>query len=266
MTPQERQFRSERARRLKAGRRLRKDQTGDIISSLTEAHNLIIKRMAQSNGEFTQAFLNTRFRELKDILDGVGLEASELASSAHISMADAGLSLVDDPLQASGIRISAVYTSIPETQIVGMRSFLVDKISDITDETAKKIKSQLGLSVIGAQDKTATIDGVSKLLGETLPNRARTIVNTELGRVYATATQERLKQGAEFLPGLGKEWRRSGKVNERPTHIVADGLIVPVEKKFKIGGYELDYPRDPAAPAEATVNCGCDVLPAMEDF
>ena len=96
--------------------------------------------------------------------------------------------------------------------------------------------------------------------------RAMTIVRTELGRAYSTATQQRFEQATSVLPGLKKQWRRSGKVHSRIAHDLADGQIRDVTEPFDVGGVQLRYPRDPKAPPSATVNCGCSSLPYMESW
>ncbi len=89
---------------------------------------------------------------------------------------------------------------------------------------------------------------------------------TELGRAYSVAGQERFDQAGEVLPGLKKQWRRSGKRFSRPAHDVADGEVVGVDETFAVGGEALRFPRDPAASAKNTVNCGCASLPFMESW
>ncbi|MFC7455521.1 hypothetical protein ACFQPI_20940, partial [Insolitispirillum peregrinum] len=89
---------------------------------------------------------------------------------------------------------------------------------------------------------------------------------TELGRAFSAAAQGRMTQATKSLPGLKKKWRRSGKIQSRHTHDLADGQVVDVDKPFVIGGEEMMYPRDPAASASNTVNCGCMVIPHMEHW
>ena len=97
-------------------------------------------------------------------------------------------------------------------------------------------------------------------------SRARTVVRTELGRAYSVAGQERMKQAAEELPGLRKQWRRSGALHARITHDHADGQVRPVDEKFMVGGEELDFPRDSAGTPGNTINCGCQFLPWMANW
>ncbi len=49
-------------------------------------------------------------------------------------------------------------------------------------------------------------------------SRGLTVVRTELGRAYSVAGQARMAQAMEELPGLRKQWRRSGKIHSRLTH------------------------------------------------
>ena len=72
-----------------------------------------------------------------------------------------------------------------------------------------------------------------------------------------------MERAAQELPGLRKQWRRSGALHARITHDHADGQVRPVDEKFMVGGEELDFPRDPAGSAGNTINCGCQSLPWM---
>ena len=85
-------------------------------------------------------------------------------------------------------------------------------------------------------------------------------------RAIAAATQARQEQAAKALPGLKKQWRPSGKIHSRPAHDAADGQVRAVDEPFLVNGVPLLYPRDPAAPAAETVNCGCASLPMMESW
>lgn len=96
--------------------------------------------------------------------------------------------------------------------------------------------------------------------------RAIAIMRTEMGRAFSVAAQERMTLAREHVPGLRKQWRRSGKVHSRIAHDLADGQVRDVDKPFKVGTVSMHYPRDPKAPASETINCGCVSLPFMEDW
>ena len=85
-------------------------------------------------------------------------------------------------------------------------------------------------------------------------SRALTVARTEIGRAYSVAGQARMAQAMEELPGLRKQWRRSGKIHSRLTHDLADGQVQPVDEPFRVSGRRIMFPRDPAAPPSETIN------------
>ena len=122
--------------------------------------------------------------------------------------------------------------------------------------------------VLGGQTPGAAISAVQKILGEETRERATTIVRTELNRAFGAAAQERLAEVASRVPGMRKEWRRSGKVHARLNHNAIDGQVSERDKPFTVQGkdgkkVELMYPLDPKAPPGETINCGCTMLPLL---
>ena len=146
-----------------------------------------------------------------------------------------------------------------------MREFLTAKMRGVSAVTADTINTELGLVVIGSGSVSGAVDAVQRITRRTR-SRALTVVRTELGRVYSVAGQARMDQATGMLPGLRKQWRRSGKLHARITHDVADGQVQPVDKPFRVSGTTLMFPRDPAGPPGETINCGCQSLPWMEDW
>ena len=98
-----------------------------------------------------------------------------------------------------------------------------------------------------------------------------------LGRAYATASQLRATEAQKHVPGLKKQWRRSGKIHSRRKHDLTDGQIRPVDQPFLLGtgaviegqeggGIRIMHPHDPKAPPSETINCGCISLPYMDEW
>lgn len=143
---------------------------------------------------------------------------------------------------------------------------MTDRISNIGVTVANRINSELGLAAIGAQTPSQAAGKIAGILETGGRTRALTIVRTELGRAFSVAGQARFEQAAEVLPGLKKQWRRSGKLHSRPDHDIADGQTQAVMDPFLVGGERLMFPRDPAASAKQTINCGCTSLPLMESW
>ncbi len=60
--------------------------------------------------------------------------------------------------------------------------------------------------------------------------------------------------------GVWRQWWSTRDSRVRHTHRVAHGQTRPIYEKFVVGGYPMDYPGDPTAPLDLTVNCRCSLL------
>lgn len=62
-----------------------------------------------------------------------------------------------------------------------------------------------------------------------------------------------------------KEWLSTGDERTRDWHASMTGQVVDIKGKFKSGlGNLLEYPGDPSAPLNETVQCRCTILPVIE--
>lgn len=209
-------------------------------------------------------------REMTRFGEAAGQAAAEAAGQAR----QAGVDLVDVPIRAglavepanqAGLQLMGALPAIDQEQLLAMQTFMVDRLRGVGTETAGKIRSDLGLVVMGVQAPEEAVDRVARVV-EGGRARATTIVRTEVGRAYSVAAQERQAQAQDLLPGLRKQWRRSGKRHSRVTHDLADGQIRKVAEPFDVGGVAIMHPRDPKAPVGETINCGCESLPMMASW
>lgn len=262
----DRRFKGERKRQARRQAAIQRDTAAEIKRLLREAEATIKARLAAQLSEFDQ----WRLPELRRSIENALAEFEDGATGAFTSGTgkawQAGIDLVDAPVAAGGVEIRALLTSVDTRQLEAMRTFLTGRVRDISLKAANAINGQLGLVVAGAQDAGRATTAVTKILRQNSRKRAITIVRTEVGRAYAVAAQERKDQAARVLPGLKKEWRRSGKVFSRPDHDAADGQVVAVGESFIVAGEELMHPRDPAGSPSNTINCGCQSLPFMESW
>jgi len=267
-----RAFRKEATRQRRRMTAMQRDLAKEITRLLKVAEADIAGRLAAAASSYDEATLPSLQASIRAALDelergvvpglvrGAG-DAWQIGVDQVDLPIDAGLSAGGRP--AASIR--AVLPSLDTQQLRATRVFLTDRGRDITVTMANRINAELGLTIIGAQSPSAVVPKVAGIL-DSGRSRAITLVRTELGRVYAKAGQERMAQAKEVLPGMKKQWRRSGKLHARPEHVAADGQVQDVDKPFIIAGVQLMYPRDPAGPAEHTINCGCDSLPFMEHW
>lgn len=241
----------------------------DLVRLLTEASRAIAAQIAAQPTDYQRWSLPRLGAEVRQTLTQFGEQGGARASSAIGESWELGENLVDAPLEAAGARaVVGTLGRIDTRQLQAMRVFMVDRIKDVGLEAANKISAELGLVVIGARSSNDAIRTVMQILGENSRARATTIVRTELGRAYSAATQLRMEQAAERLPGMQKQWRRSGKHHPRLHHDLADGQVVDVDQPFVLrplgrAPVHIMYPRHPSAPASESVNCGCQHIPFM---
>jgi hypothetical protein len=240
----------------------------ELARLLKEALGAIAAQLAAQPSDYERWSLPQLGAEVRRALNEFGERGAARASTAIGRAWQLGEDLVDAPLEAGGVRVAAVLPRIDTRALQAMRAFTVDRIRDIGLEAANKITAELGLVVIGARAPSDAIGAVSEILGAQSRERATTIVRTELGSAFSHATQLRMEGAAELLPGLQKQWRRSGKRHPRLHHDLADGQVVDVDKPFILkplgrSPVELMYPRDPKAPVGERVNCGCQSIPFM---
>jgi hypothetical protein len=258
-------FRDLRAEQAKRRILLITDTRSEILHLLKLAEERLRLHLAMQPGEATRWVLSDLQAEVQQMMREFGDQAAARLSSAASASWEAGQALVDLPLEPLGFRLAGVAPMLDASQLMAMRTFMTDRIRNVGIEVANKLNTELALTVMGAQPPAATVSRVADILGETSRSRAITIVRTELSRVYGTATQERLVQagGGEtpIVPGLKKQWRRSGKVYSRINHDLADGQVRDVDKPFQVGAVKMMFPHDPKAPASETINCGCTMLP-----
>ncbi|GAA5784693.1 hypothetical protein [Chitiniphilus shinanonensis] len=268
---QDRAFRAEQRRQIQARTQLLASTRDQVVAFLQEAQAHIARVLASQPTDYQRWQLTQVATEIDRILADAGIQAGAQAASATTAGWQAGLDFIDRPLEvgldAGGVRVrlEAVLPRIDVGQLNAMREFMVDRIQDITAAAGRRIRSQLGLVVIGAQDVSEAITQVENILGGQARRRATTIVRTELGRVHAVAAQTRLQEAAELVP-MEKRWRRSGKIHSRLAHDLADGQTVPADQPYIVNGYRLMHPHDPKAPAAETINCGCLSIPRVTDW
>jgi uncharacterized protein with gpF-like domain len=63
---------------------------------------------------------------------------------------------------------------------------------------------------------------------------------------------------------LKKEWLATLDGRTRHEHAMLDGQQADTDKPFKIDGYELMFPGDPAGAAEMIYNCRCTLVAAVD--
>lgn len=77
------------------------------------------------------------------------------------------------------------------------------------------------------------------------------------GRFLSTTMSGRLARIEAELTGQDLRWVTMGDHRVRDTHQGAQGQTVSYDEWFQVGGTPMEYPGDPAAPIDETINCRC---------
>ncbi len=241
---------------------------------LDDAAKAIRATLERQPSDYKRWYLAQLAGEVDREMNRFGQAAASAAADAAGQARQAGIDLVDVPIRAGlavepanqvGLQLMGALPAIDQEQLLAMQTFMVDRLKGVSTDTAGKIRSDLGLVVMGVQTPEEAVASVGRVV-EGGRARATTIVRTEVGRAYSVAAQERQAQATDLLPGLRKQWRRSGKRHSRVTHDLADGQIRKVAEPFDVGGKAIMHPRDPKAPVGETINCGCESLPMMASW
>src|SRR5260221_2808180 len=224
MTESERQkaFDREQRRLLRAQIDLLRRTQATVEGLMQEAIARVNAILAGQPSDYQQWQLPQVKAEINRALEMFRAQADSSITAAADQAWDGGRALVDGPLGAAGMHVSGVAPLLTQLQLSALKSFMTDRIRDVSAEAINRINSQLGLVSIGAQTPFQATKAVAATLGDRSLQRATTIVRTELGRAFSVATQARMDEASKSV-GMDKVWRRSGKPHQRIGHAIADG-------------------------------------------
>lgn len=123
------------------------------------------------------------------------------------------------------------------------------------DDTARAIRDRAGLQTFAppaegdaAARRQRRVEHASALA------RGRVIARTEM-----TAAVNAGSLAAVRITGAAqsKTWLSAHDARTRRDHADANGQTVPISQPFDVGGWSMQYPGDPSAPAEEVCNCRC---------
>lgn len=88
--------------------------------------------------------------------------------------------------------------------------------------------------------------------------KARRIARTEVqGAVEGGSVAAAAEIAAVTGEPMFKQWLATSDARTRRSHSVADGQIVPMGEKFRVGSTNLDHPADPRGQDKEIINCRC---------
>jgi hypothetical protein len=229
-----------------------------VLQLLQAAQESIALKLASQPTDYQLWHLSSLNVEIERILSAFSDQSGSVVSNAAGDVWSAGVDLVDNPVSAAGI--TARLPQLDTELLTSLRTFMVDRIKDVGTVAAQRIKTDLGMALIGAQPIHETIKRVGDQLADSGASRANMIVRDNLSRAWAMAGNDRAQQYTDYGVDLDKVWRRSGKIHSRLAHDLLDGKRVAMDGVFISNGHSLRYPHDPKAPLGEVINCGCICL------
>ena len=271
------EFEQEAIKQAGSRNRIQKDTVNEVVRLLKLARQDIQAQIKALPTDYNLWYLPQLNKAIEQQLAIWQEEAAQVASTGQSTAYDAGQSLISEPVAKLGVDLTALAPQLDTGQLKAMQAFTTSKIKNVALDTVNRLNSELALTVIGTQSPTDTIRRVQEIMEGITKSRATAIVRLEIGRAYGVAAQAHMEQAVAHVPGMKKQWRRSGKIHSRRTHDLTDGQIRPVDQPFIIGtghvtegkepnGPRLMHPHDPKGPVSEVVNCGCIMLPFMDEW
>jgi hypothetical protein len=188
--------------------------------------------------------------------------------TAQVELAQRGLGSYASAFTGHGSGLTAL--SISPAQLDALMHFSADLIGvrtgGIGAQMLQRVNSALRLAALGVGDQQQSIAAINRVLGgpAAWSYKAERIYVTETLRAASITTEQGIQDLNRRVP-TGKKWMWSHIA--RQEHAAINGQIVAADKKFRVplpatkshGARTvlMRFPRDPAAPAAATVFCGC---------
>lgn len=148
-------------------------------------------------------------------------------------------------------------------------SYGLELCKDINNTTKKKLRKVLSEAIEegdGLEErKKKLIQAADFMFDDDKKWRAELIARTESCTTMNAGSNELYKaEGVE-----SKEWISTLDDRTRDSHLLMDGVVVPITEKFEVpatsqsDGAWMDYPGDASAPASETCNCRCTMAPIV---
>ncbi len=177
-----------------------------------------------------------------------------LADDQQAALSTAGQQLFDEIGKDSVWRLP----SQDSIQFVQDRANL---LANVPDEVHTEIMQSIEQGLQHGESRKELMSRISAAF-DIQSSRAETIANTETAAAFNYSRDKAMREAGV----THKKWLHSMSplIKEpRPTHLEADGQIVPIDDPFDVGGVQFMRPADDSLGAgpEDIINCHCVAIP-----
>ena len=128
----------------------------------------------------------------------------------------------------------------------------------------KQIQSVMTQSLLQGEAIGDIATRLSKTVGDSDRKAAIRNARTITTGIENAGREDSYKRAEKMGIDLMQEWIATLDDRTRHEHRMLDGMRVKVGDKFKVEGYEIEYPGDPSAEAEMVYNCRCTLVPVLK--
>lgn len=163
-------------------------------------------------------------------------------------------------LMAAGITSMTVlelgfdFEGTPSKTETWTKAFLATALALVAAASLRKIISIIVDAQAKRQSLPRTISRINDAYATFIKSRTPGIASDMIGKVASMAQQIAILQLGVPLDDLRQTWVQQVRPSRRESHYELDGETRKIGEEFKPG---LKFPRDPNAPIEETINCGC---------
>lgn len=131
---------------------------------------------------------------------------------------------------------------------------------------SRKLTEQITQGIIQGEP----LDKIAKRMAQAVSVQdwkfMRTYARTAMTGAQNAGRQISLWNARNMGIKVKKEWMATLDEHTRTEHAELDGQKVDTDKPFKVGGYTIMYPGDPAAHPAMVYNCRCTLVGDLEDY
>ncbi|MBI4227718.1 MAG: minor capsid protein [Candidatus Omnitrophica bacterium] len=268
MTARQRAYQTKlRALERQAGR-LEQDAAQRALEVLEQVRQEVMAELRDTPPERFRAFF---LRELRQSVDQRVAElerrlTQEIAPKVRAAL-ETGRQSIQEPAAVLGVDVPLI--AIPQNLVDVVQGFTADLIKRISDEARSRVSADIAAAILRGD----SVLDAARRIGHSLHQpgttfggisaKAERIARTEVLRAYSIAQQASLRQMADYVPALKKQWIVALDDRVRPAHRRAHGQVREWDEPFDVDGEELMYPRDPGGSPGNTINCRCVVVPVL---
>lgn len=246
------------------------DELLDLRSQLEAARKATVDQLSRATKEWKVADRKAVLASLDKALAEVEQRMTAQLTSIQRQAWEKGVDMPRTTARAMGSTVSTMPYVSPDLLAV-MAGTLPELITNVTAGIKKDVNFLMRQAALGQMSPLDVMKQMGTVAGKgpwsSAFLRGEIIYRTEMGRALAQGTQASMNALEQQYPGEWmKEWHAQIDRRTRPSHILANGQRVAVNKAFSVGDALMMYPHDPRGPARETINCRCFSMPVRPEW